>query len=462
MSLLDPSSSTRAAGYTLGALAEEAEAGTVLELCRDVVSRGFDGEEFRQSASYAISRLVERKATIDDDVVAILEGWLLRPLADPSTSEEQATLDDAVFPDGKSRAGVEGVIHSSLVWGYGGFSALPGDDYPVMQALARVLFARGESERLERALTIRLDRGKDLPVWEAMLPLLLHLHPGDVRRRIAFIDRLFREVPALVATKAAAQMLGRAHWWDDAFVERHLAPWAVSDKSEFKQGYGELVALVALQQPSLDWAGRRLAAITTSEGADFARAGSALTAAHLFAEPDRRREAAALLVILLRSGEARVWEACFEVFRIVEELTPDNPTRSLLSAFADRLHEAPAVDPTFVGDQLATLLPHEAGLIARFVEGLIGRLQSELGDMRTAAASLAPQMVDLAVSLHRLGPETREAGIGIFERLLDIDVWGARQTLDEIDHRMRDEPARPPARLSRRRTTTKRRVERTE
>lgn len=47
-----------------------------------------------------------------------------------------------------------------------------------------------------------------------------------------------------------------------------------------------------------------------------------------------------------------------------------------------------------------------------------------------------------AVNLHRLGLETREVGMELFEELLEIDAFEARQTRDEIDNRLRDQRSR--------------------
>lgn len=117
---------------------------------------------------------------------------------------------------------------------------------------------------------------------------------------------------------------------------------------------------------------------------------------------------------------------------------------------ADRLGEAPLLNATFVVDRLATLLPHQAALVARVAEGLIASWRQELGDIRTATAGAAPPLVDIPVTLHRLGPETREIGTALFEQLIEIDAWAARHTLNEIDNRFRDQEQMQLSRLSRR------------
>src|SRR5258705_13884491 len=114
------------------------------------------------------------------------------------------------------------------------------------------------------------------------------------------------------------------------------------------------------------------------------------------------------------------------------------------------MHAAPRLNSTFVVDRLETLLPHEAPLVARVVQGLVDKWREELGDIRTGTAATAPQLVNLAVTLHRLGPTTREVGTRLFEQLLDIDAYTARGTLDEIDNRFRPERAIQRPRLPRR------------
>ena len=47
----------------------------------------------------------------------------------------------------------------------------------------------------------------------------------------------------------------------------------------------------------------------------------------------------------------------------------------------------------------------------------------------------APQLTDLALTLHRLGGAFRPAGIDLFEAMIEIDAYGARETLTEVDGR---------------------------
>ena len=133
-----------------------------------------------------------------------------------------------------------------------------------------------------------------------------------------------------------------------------------------------------------------------------------------------------------------------------DELMPDSPTVSLLTGIADQIGTAPGLDATLLVERLGTLLPHEAELVGRVAEGLIGAWRTEIGDVRTGTAAAAPQLVDLAVTLHRLGPETQEIGTVLFGRLIEVDAWEARKTMDAIDNRFLDEVPPRRRRLARR------------
>jgi hypothetical protein len=129
---------------------------------------------------------------------------------------------------------------------------------------------------------------------------------------------------------------------------------------------------------------------------------------------------------------------------------PQRSTSLLLEAIADNAAKAPTVGATFIVEQLQSLLPQEAALAARLATVLVEKWKQDLADIRTATAAHSPELVDLAITLHRLGPATREVSTHLFEMLLEIDAYGAQTTLDQIDSRFKPTaPVRRP-RLQRR------------
>jgi hypothetical protein len=125
------------------------------------------------------------------------------------------------------------------------------------------------------------------------------------------------------------------------------------------------------------------------------------------------------------------------IYAASQEIKPAIVVRGVSEAIADNMGNAPHLNSSFVLDRLETLLPHEAPLVARITDGLVRKWRDELGDLRTGTAVEASKLIDIAVTLHRLGPGTREDGTRLFEQLLEINAYTARETLDEIDSRFR-------------------------
>ncbi len=451
ISALDKDNGTRAAAYALDSLSEDAEPGLVIGVLRDVVGRGFDSSEFRHSAARALERLARRGAAIDDALFALLESWLASSPPDAAADDDGDADEGDMFSDDEDTPSdadtkaeePEPDYGESLLWGYGGFGIVPGGNYPVVEALVEMRLRRDEPDAALAALTNYLDRNQSLKEWSSLAHFLPYLHRADAGRFEAFLEALVAKVPGLIGSKLMAQFLAHGRAQHPDLVERHLAYWSEARSRQARQAYGEIVALAALLNPEIGWGTPRLDAILDDAGAVDARAGVALSAAQVFADGERRTAASALLVRLLDAGEDRVWRAAFDIFRIVDELTPDEGTITLLQAVADRLEQAPQLDATFVVERLSSLLPHHAVLIGTLAQRLADNWRAELGDIQTATAMATSQLVDLAITLHRLGPDTREIGTTLVEQLIATNAFEARQMLDEIDGRFRTSAQTP-------------------
>ena len=442
---LEPKTGTRAAAYALEAMSEGTAPSLVLNLLHDVVERRFGNEEFRKYASGAIAKLVERKVGIDDKTVAILESWLAELITDDETEPEAAMGSTPDKPE------EEDCTHRSMLWGHGGISRMPSGDSSVVVALVGILLAREDLDRLYRTLDAYLDRCKDPQAWDCVLEVLPRPSQDEAPPREDFLKRLFAEVPWLVESKAAVNTVSTSHRWSSTFSDSQLDRWKDSERASARQTYGEVVAMTSLMDPSLSWARTRQEELVDDATLKEARAGAALTAAYLWRHPGVRPRAARVLVALLRGDDPDVWKGVSKIFRMVDELTPDEPTIALLGAIAGKPGNALRTNANFVAERLATLLPHEAELVARAAESLISDWRKELGDTQTTTAMAAQELVDLAVTLHRLGPSTREVGTRLFEELLEINALEARQTLDKLDSRFREQRATQRPRLARHR-----------
>jgi hypothetical protein len=207
--------------------------------------------------------------------------------------------------------------------------------------------------------------------------------------------------------------------------------------------------LVAIVKEKSDWAYARDDIIAS--GTDDMKIGLAHAAVNVWSDEKLRQRVSEILVALLKGASKELVAAVMDVFRVTDELTPDAPTVELLRALADVGTDMSAAPPLFVVERLQALLPHESELIATIAEKLVDAWWGELGDMQTETTTAAPQLTDLALTLHRLGGASRRSGVAIFEAMIEIDAYGTRETLAEIDGRFGPHQAAARQRLARRR-----------
>ena len=446
MEQFEPLQQERAAGYALDAMADDAlNDGFVIKAFLDLHVRGFQAEEFTQSAASAVEKIANRKASIDDNVIDILVQWLcLSPT--PSADEVEGDIDLT----SRSKDEDEDLKEKSILWGYGYSFLLPGGNYRTLSALASILLNRGETGR-DRYLAILDDHfsREDNPnIWKALLHGLSNAGGSTPQIVSTFARKLFARFPEILATREAVFFLAHAQRWDDELVFDLISDWGKSGQGFLERAYGELVGLVTIVKEKNKWA-RALGEIIASE-TDGTKIGLAHAAVNMWCEKELRQRASETLVAMLKGANKELVAAVMDVFRVADELVPDPPTLKLLHAFADvgtDMSEAPS---HFVVGRLQGLLPIESELVATIAEKLVAAWRDQLGDIGRGASVTAPQLTDLALTLHRLGGTTRKAGVAIFEALIEMDAYGARATLFEIDGRFGPSQAVARPRLARR------------
>lgn len=438
MEQFDPLQQERAAGYALDAMADDAPNDSrVIEAFLDMHARGFQVEEFRDSAARAIEKIARRKADISDEVIGILIEWL-RLTPDPEEVVEHKEIKLT------SRSNDEDNMEGSIIWGLGNTFAIPGGNFNVLSVLASILLNRKEAGR-DRYLEIlddHLSRERDPNIWKALLYRLGNAGGSTPQVVSTFLLKLFARFPDILATREAVDFLAYAQRWDDQFVFDLIRDWRKSDRAFLQRGYGELVGLVATVKAKDNWTGARDEIIAS--GTDDMKIGLAHAAVNMWSDEKLRPSATETLVALLKGASKKLVAVVMDVFRVTDEIRPDTSTVELLRALADPSADMSAAPAHFVVERLQALLPHEAELIATIGEKLVTAWRSELGDLRTGTATAAPQLTDLALTLHRLGGTSRQSGVALFEAMIEIDAYGARETLAEIDGRF--DPRRTTAR----------------
>lgn len=459
----DPTIGARAAGYALEAMAEDAPPELIASVMSDLENRGFAGEEFRGGTARAIERLIKRDVKIDDSVLNILVSWLSEADAPTIVTPEEAATDgdEEIFRDALPQAepDEEKRRDGSILWGMGGISILPHGNFPILEVIIRILLDRRDCTRLLTILEEHLGRPESEKVWTSLLRLFPYIRPDDKTQLETFLLKLFKQYPDTATSHEAVVFLAHAYWTVPNFVRKVLTSWSENASPFVQQAFGELTTLVWLMKPELEWA-KPMVETVLKNGVSPARTGAAYAAVHVWAETDKKERASQLLEQVIKSADDETWSAVVDLFRIVDELTPAREWIAVLEAIADQIPLQSKFNSSFVIERLQTLLPHHAPLVAKISIALASKWSEELNDMRTGTAAVAPELVDIAITLHRLGPQTRQAGLELFEKLLTINAYTARETLDQIDNRFRENAPQARLRLPRRNRRPARRAKR--
>jgi len=416
-------------------------------LILELIAKGFGKAEFRESIARAVSQLAEREYPVSDDTLAILYNWLT------ISTDGEDEKPDAENEKTEARK-------DSFLWSYGGFSIVPQGNYTVLQAIISVLSRRkpAEYDKIIDILTAHLAANERANVWRHILLHMNVLGNGNRENAAALFLGIFKKYPVLLKSREAVHALGHAHWW---LPEHAVAEWLLLLRTQSEQAFGELITLIAMTHP--DWEGMWVltnSAVQTfvlGDGNEDLIRGVAFTISNLWSNDRYRKRATDLLCQIIPVINEDLAHPVLDLFRTVDDLSPDETTRRFLLA----LLENPNIfkfenSRYFVTERLLGLLPFEAELVGRIGLAIVDAWGASLNDLRTGTATVAPELVNLALTLHRMGGDVRELGMTLFERLLEIEAYGAREALLEIDERsVNAMPTQP--RLPRRRRGNRRR-----
>ncbi|MGY4471978.1 tetratricopeptide (TPR) repeat protein [Bradyrhizobium sp. LB9.1b] len=448
-----PDIGARAVGYAIDAMAEAVDPSLLLPLIREFDSRGFSTEEYRDSVARAVEKLINRGAIIDDITLSIVEGWLgsaAVPVVDNDADSESIQDDDEIKDIEEEKDS------RSILWGMGGLSILPHGNFPILEAIARIYLQRKNYDRLLEVFSQHLDRPEEEKVWQALFRLFPYIRTEKKSELASFYRVLFEKYPALAISHEAILLFAHIHWALPDLVRDIISGWKDSPTNFAQQAYGELSSLIWLTHKDLAWAANMVRGILESENESPMRVGAAYAAVHVWADIPDNKNAPILIRDLTLNASGRTWAAIIDLFRLVDEISPDPDWVMILQAIAEEIPRQPNFGSHFVTERLQTLLPHEATLVASIVKGLVDKWRNDLGDVRTSHASIAPELVDIAITLHRLNDETRLPGLEIFEQLLAINAYTARETLDQVDNRFRSTQPPQRTRLPRRNRQSRR------
>ncbi len=429
----------RPAGAALKELGKSsADPNAMIACVHELDSRGFASQEFREDAASCMSAVAHRAGGLNDNACRLLESWISEwaPEADPDAGAGDSANDILAGNDDDD-------IDRSLLWSQWGGYVLPHGNYPFLNALMQSCLCR-ESPAVDKWLDVlerHLTFHENPEVWRAIAHDLWRLAGADPGRATAFFESLYSMHPEAFCSVDGVQMVSKVmSWLPRQFTDKVVDGWSSGDWRRGPQAVGEVFALDCCLNLYDENAHRKAKIVLSGDDHDAEvvesmRVGLTHTFAVAWPESALRAMATKYLVRLAATGSRRVNKALGAVFANADPLPSDDYTGDLLGAFLEQ-PEIFSADPHFLTKGLKELL--RTGWRPKFVVRIVTALIFESAKARQGGGRAwvgdAGDLADIALTLHRI-PETREQGLQLCERLMDLHSYDLDERIAKIDNR---------------------------
>jgi hypothetical protein len=399
-------------------------------------------EFLRSNIGFVLYRRCRPGKGLPDTLCKILESWLLEPwtVSEGAQNEEETTTEHE-----------ENKEIDSVLWSRGGLTTFN-------QAVF-LLFALTNGYLMRKPAACNewfdaVDRVIDGPLpartWKTYCSELrwIRLSGCDKLRGPAIVEKLFRRIPIIRKSTEGMTLIA---FIEDllslSFIQDFLKTLRESKQFQVRQGFGELLALIALREHHNPWANaeleRQLKALANPETFDEAIAiGMAFAASNLWKDTHGREATSQLLCQLIPIANENIANAIETVFWDEETFAIDDPAEQLFRAFVSN----PTIFSTMaVAHLVRHLLPFAAHKRELALDICSAILRSRKPDNDLFEAG--PDMVKIAMTLQRFS-DTRTEGLSLLEDMLRTGLDDAFRVLRDIDIQPADQreyyrPIRP-------------------
>jgi hypothetical protein len=396
----------------------------VLALIEYLIQKGFSSKGFKHSAAYAIESFASSCIQMPQILVNSLEGWL--ESADPGS--ETVEREDKNDP------------HTSVLWGHGGLSALPGGNFPILSALSQICLS-AQPQAFDRWLEIlekHQTRSESPAVWSALASHYFScLRQADHERAQVFLDRLFAMFPSVLGEVSAIRLMAELQRWiSPEYAKRWLAAMAEQGEKGL-QGGGEVLMLRRAWREGEGWLIDTIEKWLTSIAPETAlqRAGIAHTVIRMWEEPTLRVLGHGYLLRLLPSEEKPVRDALGEIFRLRSCWPPDPFTWEIMDALAENPELFLDGRAEHFPEILEGLVEYQPLRVAKLAHAVIDTVGSRLADTASGWAFHCESLISVALRLQDMPGEISLRGVELFERLLEFNVPTAAEMALSLDRR---------------------------
>lgn len=402
----------------------------LFDLILQLDSKGFQSLEFHTDVARALNAKVEEGVGLPDSMCNLLERWLASSVEETEQDQEES----------ESREDKETV--GSILWGDRGFYVVPQGSYTILETLTKAFLLKRPvaSDRWLTVLETHLLRNDKANVWHKMVRYFRYLSNCDCSRATNFLSDMFNKYPAVRDSREGAILTANVQSW---IPHDYFYNWITSLRdTKWKDGpqaYAEILLLHHAWYPDEEWASNEVDKILLNnqvyKDVIAMRLGFAYSVSHLWSESKYRKMSTSVISKLISEENEEIQKAIADIFRIVDTLLPDDYTRTLLDLLCEHPNVLQKAHNIFIVERLQDLLPLEPDRVYSICKTMLQHNGSDLSNISTSFSAAAPEMINIALTLQRLGGDYRKYGLELFEKLLELNAYGAKDTLMELDHR---------------------------
>lgn len=415
----------------------------MFSLLRTIGKQAFTSEQLRSTVGRVAYGRTHDAVGLPEDICQILKHYLALPW-DATHSIGAADEDDG---EDASKD-----YQSSILWGDRGWILDVDLSFWPLLALTHGYLMRTPADCVEwvNILDEHLDRNISIRTWAAYCSEMrwLRITTCDKARNREIIDKLFEKYPVLAFRPEGIRLL--AHTSDliaETRLQEYLAKLRSSGRWRARQGYAEVLTLVAFRDIAHKWAADELNVVcesVSSSANEAVAVGLAHAAAHLWDEPSLRLRATRVLCKVMPMPSDKVSEAVATVLWSRDNFVADEATELLLKGYAENPHALAKVRIVDLAEHLVAIVPHMRDVVLSVCKAILN-VKSREDDLFEAG----PHLVKIALTLQRF-TDTRIDGLFLLEELLRLGLDDAFRVLAEIDIRPTSLRRREPRKRRRR------------
>lgn len=416
----------------------------VVDLIHTLDKAGFQSPDFRSTVAWVLDRLAFRAKGLPDKTCDMLESWLEPVRQDPTGESVPETSEDkAIQPAPGAKRQKPRDQPTSILWGLGGGGIVPRGNYPFLRALTYGLLYRvtPDTQRWLAILEKHLGRREDQDVWTSLLLELRNLRMvRDAARAADFARLLVKKQPSAFQSREGLFFLAWNHRHLPADLSEHcLRIWRAGHWEGRDQAVGEFSLLRSLQVPDDHGSSRTVnnaLSTRTSQSRKGVRTGIAFAAVNLWREPEYRDVCQQVIMRLFPLADDELSRVLMEVFRVSDPMPPDHYTVELLNRVM--LDPKMLTCHSMLAHRLRRLLADgfDPLLVARVSNAILDTAGQAMGNFRSRWAGDSGDLIQIAMTLQKI-EASRDAGLELFERLMELGAYEADQVLREVDRRLK-------------------------